>query len=248
MGTTMSSTLSPPLMTPTPAAQKVFCLHELVAQILSHLPHLYGAYAAESWEPVPWTANDTTNKGTRQHHAALIKLAQINTVWFNEAMRILWKEGTEIKQRSMIGLLENVQEEGRQFYAAFIKTAIIFDPHKGKVLASNKIIAGLDFSRLQYLSIILPNTQGTQKLCLPAIRAPQLKVLDIRRVASPLTQKLDSRKQSKEISQVWNPGYCRLRSLTMRSAETLVRVIKVRETSFPLIFSSSANELSIAAL
>lgn len=232
MGTLISSTSIHSLATPKTSAQKALGLPEIVAQILSYLPGVYGAYSAESWAPAPWTVNDETHKASRRYLADLINLAQVNNVWFSEAMRLLWKEGTELKQRSMIGLLESVKEENRQFYAALIQTAVIFEPQRENVLASNRIVACLDFSRLKYLSIILPNTKGAQKLCLPAIEAPQLKVLDIRRVAWPLWQKLNSRKQSKDLRETFDRAYFRLRSFTLRTAETLVKAIKVREISF----------------
>ncbi|KAJ5623544.1 hypothetical protein N7490_012149 [Penicillium lividum] len=135
-------------------AQKVLSTCEIIGMILNSLNETYAidAYA---------------------------KYGRINSYWFNEAMRLLWPDGTAIKHRSIVLLLAKASPDRRQYYASFIKSCCLVDVCKDNIRKNNKILRGIVFPRLQYLALIIQQ-RYRQKLWIPKICAPILEALHVR--------------------------------------------------------------------
>ncbi|KAJ6014838.1 hypothetical protein N7540_009429 [Penicillium herquei] len=177
------------------AAQRVMSLPEMVSEILD------------------WMEVDNLSP------SQLAKLARTNRVWYSEAMRRLWKHGTEVKGCSLPEVLGKLQEgQHRLLHASWIQSGNLVNIWKGNVAEKTRALRGLKFTRLEYLAIIIRNTP-TQRFQMPRINAPMVKILDIRLA---------------QWEKRWTPNFtfvrdnyaARLRYLHEHIVTSLIRMIK----------------------
>ncbi|KAJ5730411.1 uncharacterized protein N7483_004919 [Penicillium malachiteum] len=138
------------------AAQRVMSLPEMVSEILD------------------WAMVDNPSPSN------LAKLARTNRVWYSESRRRLWQHGTEVKGCSLPEVMEKLQEGQHRFlHASRVKSANLVNIWKGNVAESTSALKGLRFEHMEYLAIIIRNTEA-QRFQMPVIKAPMVKILDIR--------------------------------------------------------------------
>ncbi|KAJ5769564.1 hypothetical protein N7520_004123 [Penicillium odoratum] len=150
-------------------AQTVLSTCELIGMILNSLNEIYAIDAF----------GERCKNNPPSWYSMLAKYGRINSYWFNEAMRLLWPDGTAIKHRSIVLLLAKAIPSRRQYYASFIKSSCLIDVCKDNIRKNNKILCGIVFPKLQYLALIIQQ-RYRQKLWIPKICAPILEALHVR--------------------------------------------------------------------
>lgn len=150
------------------ASRRVLSLTELVSLIFEFVAVGYlpgddeGFYMLEN----PRRIASSTSRAT------LWNCAQVNTLWFREAMRHLWSE----LSGSKFGALESMPLARRQIYMSFVtRLSLVCAPYSSQ---RNGLLKGLNFPRVR--SVTIQFWEKLKLLYLPKIQSPALRVLDIR--------------------------------------------------------------------
>lgn len=152
------------------AAQRVLGTGELVGEIMFWLAQ---SGDRERYPPI--------RAATPSPIACLASCARVNSMWFGEAIRLLWSrfdDPSDSRTFSLPQIMAGLEESRRQFYANFITHASLIDVQKTTVRGHNETLRTLTFPRLKYVSLILDHARPL--LCLPTIHMPALKKFNIR--------------------------------------------------------------------
>jgi hypothetical protein len=152
-----------PLHSGFTAAQRVLSIPELVSQILS--------WDAAGFKDYYWVYSQIFPR-TR-----LARYAQVNKLWFHEALRYLWWTP---QPRFKLVLLEKTTPFRRQFYADFMVNVYFYNDPKLSA-SENRIFKGLILPRLRFAKILVRT--GQRLLSLPEIVGCALQDLTIDIVA-----------------------------------------------------------------
>jgi hypothetical protein len=104
----------------------------------------------------------------------LARCGLVNKLWYNEAMRCLWREPTHgFFASSLQQLFAKIDPARRQFYANFIEAAILSTADEDQVGKSDDALSGVTFPKLKSLYMFLVGP------AVPKTKILQLAVLEI---------------------------------------------------------------------
>lgn len=200
------------------AAQKVFLIPELVAEILYWL--------AGTLRNAPHLRNWWANNHSRHHLAA--QYITINRVFFSESVRLLGKIPLETlhPQRKSHNLpllprFEIITSRDRaQFYADSLEQARITSVRHSKIRKANAAFKGITFPKLQQLELKINNY--VRSVNIPIMRAPALKSLRI------------------IFDEYADPWIARNNDLSYRNAVRMAKWIKVRTSLWVFKYDSTS--------
>lgn len=117
---------------------------------------------------------------TLEDLSTLAKCLRVNHIWFHEGLRHLWRVWPAKTKGplSLTQILAKITLPRRRLYTKHIRQASLIDARKKTMLTMNSILFDMDFSKLEYLNIFLEHRY--QRISLPRIVAPALKVIRIR--------------------------------------------------------------------
>lgn len=108
----------------------------------------------------------------------LARCGLVNKLWYNEAMRYLWMAPTlGFMQNSLPALFANIHPARRQFYANFIKAAILVTVREDCAGECDDALRGVAFPKLESLHMILDGYGDG--VYVPRIKSHRLAVLKI---------------------------------------------------------------------
>lgn len=124
--------------------------------------------------------------------AHLARYGQVNKTWFDEAMRLLWRDPTTTlhpKQSSLVLLFAKTNPERRQFYANFIQRANLTTIGGYVTAQSNYMLRDIEFPRLRCLRLIV-DYHGF-RVDVPFLRNHSLTELEIESYCSKSKDDMD---------------------------------------------------------
>lgn len=216
------------------AAQRVLTSPELIGEILSCVKDDYH----ESWSSNAQEAYPIAP--TRR--STLARCAQINSIWFPEAMRQLWNESSSPPSYSLPQTLTGLTRSMKQYYVRFITNASLIEVQKSTIRINTEAVQGVSFQELRTLHLILDRTRP--KVWLPKTQTPRLETVHIRFATITKTTKPNKFhlrfRNHYPWSQTWKQGQSiqtrklKRRWLYLRLAKTLARQIQVRSFDAPI--------------
>ena len=150
------------------ASQRVLSLAELVSLIFEFVAVGY----LPGDDEIFYMPENPRRIASSTSRVTLWNCAQVNTLWFREAMRYLWSELSGVK----FNALESILPARRQIYASFVtRLCLVCAPYSSQ---RNGLLKGLNFPRVR--SVAIQFWEKLKLLYLPKIHAPALRVLDLR--------------------------------------------------------------------
>lgn len=160
------------------------------------MPHILAGIFASIWEDVEgiWLDHDLSEAMQNEHPewsaseaeyrydqlGVLVRCAQVNSQWYYEAVRILWRQWTDTFSLCLHAACEKLEPARRQFYASFLYRACLFileDDHQ--IDAAKDCLGDIIFPKLEHLTICVPGHGWGDNVEIPIIRAPRMIFLEI---------------------------------------------------------------------
>lgn len=107
----------------------------------------------------------------------------VNSMWFNEAVRLLWQHPTIRNRFSLAHCFENILQSRQQFYANLVRHSNLVDQHKrghsafGNTRKYIDALYGLTFPQMHTLDVIFDVHQCGDNI--PWIHAPTVTLLSV---------------------------------------------------------------------